>query len=250
MYKTAMTTQTYTLRNTDLLFNEDKQYVLKFRDIPQEEKPREKMTKFGPETLSVAELLAVLFNVGSKKEDVLTMSSRLLKEYGEKAILDQRNPQKLAESLDIPFTKACQMVASFELGRRFFQTPQTGKPDFLRTAKQVYDYLKDMANLPKEHLRGLYLNNHYRLIHDEVISIGSLTANIVHPREVFKPALEHSASAVILVHNHPSGIVTASDEDVQITKQIVEAGKVLGIPLLDHIIVAKDGFSSVRVDYN
>lgn len=245
-----MFTQTYTLTNTDLFLDQDKKYVLKFRDIPQEEKPREKMTKFGPETLSVSELLAVLFNVGSKKEDVLTMTNRLLKEYGEKAILDQRNPQKLADSLDIPLGKACQMVACFELGRRFFQTPAAGKPDFLRTAKQVYDYLKDMANLPKEHLRGLYLNNHYRLIHDEVISIGSLTANIVHPREVFKPALDHSASAVILVHNHPSGIVAASDEDVEITKQIVQAGKVLGIPLLDHIIVAKEGFSSVKVDYN
>lgn len=242
--------QTYTLTNTDLFLDEDKKYVLKFRDIPQEEKPREKMSKFGPETLSVAELLAVLFNVGSKKEDVLTMTSRLLREYGEKAILDQRNPQKLADTLDIPISKACQMVACFELGRRFFQTPTPGRPDFLRTAKQVHDYLKDMANLPKEHLRGLYLNNHYRLIHDEVISIGSLTANIVHPREVFKPALDHAASAVILVHNHPSGSTAPSEEDVEITKQIVQAGKVLGIPLLDHIIVAKDGFTSVKVDYN
>jgi len=245
-----MMTPTYTLTDTDLFLDQDKKYVLRFRDIPKEEKPREKLAKFGPETLSVAELLAVLFNVGTKKEDVLTMTNRLLREYGEKAILDQRNPVKLAESLDIPLNKANQMVACFELGRRFFTTPAAGRPEFLRTAKQVYDYLKDMANLPKEHLRGLYLNNHYRLIHDEVISIGSLTANIIHPREVFKPAIDHAASAVILVHNHPSGEVAPSEADVEITKQIVEAGKVLGIPLIDHIIVAKDNFGSVKVDYN
>jgi DNA repair protein RadC len=104
--------------------------------------------------------------------------------------------------------------------------------------------------LTKEHLRGIYLNNHYHLVHDEVISIGTLDANIIHPREVFKPAIEHSASALILVHNHPSGIATPSEADVLVTKQLIEAGKLLGILLLDHIIVTKDKFISIPVDYN
>jgi DNA repair protein RadC len=205
--------------------------------------------KYGPAALSLAELLTVLLNTGTKNEDVLAMSKRLLKEYGETAILTQKDPKKLSEALGIPLGKACQVVACFELGRRFFKTADGKRPLTLRTAGQVFEYLKDMRDLPKEHLRGLYLDNHYQLIHDEVISIGSLTSNIIHPREVFRPALEYSASAVILAHNHPSGIAKPSEADIAITRQIVEAGKILGINLLDHVIVTKAKFESIPVDY-
>ena len=136
------------------------------------------------------------------------------------------------------------------MGRRFFQDPGLGKPEFLRTAKQVFDYLHDMRTLPKEHLRGLYLDNRFRLVHDEVISIGGLDANLVHPREVFKPALDHGASAVILAHNHPSGSAEASDADRAVTAQLVEAGRILGIHVLDHIIIARHSFACVPADYS
>ena len=132
----------------------------------------------------------------------------------------------------------------------YLKLPMEEKPITIRTAAQVYAYLKDMQKLPKEHLRGLYLDSHYQLIHDEIISIGSLTSNIIHPREVFRPALEYSASAVILAHNHPSGIAKPSEADIMITRQIVEAGKILGISLLDHVVIAKDKFQSVSVEYN
>lgn len=233
-----------------ILDNIGKTYVLKLRDLPVEEKPREKLIKHGSTSLSVAELLAVILNVGTKKEDVLAMSRRLLKEYGDSVIINQKDPKKVSELLQIPIAKACQVVACFELGRRFFKTPDGGAPIVIRTANQVYDYLKDMRDLPKEHLRGLYLDSHYQLIHDEVISIGSLTSNIIHPREVFRPALEYSATALILAHNHPSGIVAPSEADIVITKQIVEAGKILGISLLDHVVITKTKFESVPVEYN
>lgn len=243
------TFNTYTLPDTNLILDaEEKQYVLRVKDLPQEEKPREKLVKYGPAALRVGELLAIVLGVGTKKEEVMQMAGRLLKEYGEKAILHEKNPKKIATALDIPLTKACQIVASLELGRRFFQR-KDGKPEYLRAAKQVYEYLKDMRALPKEHLRGLYLNTHYRLVHDEVISIGSLTANIIHPREVFKPALEHAASAIILAHNHPSGITKPSQADEEITGQLVEAGKILGISLLDHIIITENSFTSIKADY-
>ena len=151
--------------------------------------------------------------------------------------------------LGIPLGKACQLVACFELGRRFFKAADGKRPITLRTASQVHEYLKDMRDLPKEHLRGLYLDTHYQLIHDETISIGSLTSNIVHPREVFRPALEYSASAVILAHNHPSGVSKPSEADIAITKQIVEAGKILGIGVLDHIVITKTKFESIAVEY-
>ncbi|MDP2598790.1 MAG: DNA repair protein RadC [Candidatus Liptonbacteria bacterium] len=236
------------LRETDLVLDKERKYILKVRDLAQDERPREKLMKYGVSALSVGELMAIVLGVGTRKEEVLRMSNRLLKEYGEKTVVDQTDPKKIQEALGIPIAKSCQIVACFELGRRFFKTTN-GKPVFIRTAKQVFEYLKDMRELPKEHLRGMYLNSHYHLVHDEVISIGSLTANIIHPREVFKPALEHSASAVILAHNHPSGIATPSDADIEITKQLVGAGKILGVHLLDHIVVTKNKFTSIPVDY-
>jgi len=239
----------YLQTSGDLTLDEDKKYVLKLRDLPTDEKPREKLMKYGPQVLTLAELLAIVLNVGTKKEEVLAMSRRLLKEYGDSAVIHQKDPRKVQELLGIPLVKSCQLVACFELGRRFFKNADHRKPITIRTASQVYDYLKDMRDLPKEHLRGLYLDNHYRLIHDEVISIGSLTSNVIHPREVFRPALEYSASAVILAHNHPSGVAKASDADIAITEQIVKAGKILGIGLLDHVIIAKTKFGSIPVDY-
>src|ERR1700722_3505608 len=240
----------YAQTDTDLLLDgQDKKYVLRLRDLPEEDKPREKLIKHGPGVLSVAELLAIILNVGTKKEDVLAMSRRLLKEYGDSVIVNQKDPKKIQELLGIPLGKACQLVACFELGRRFFKVNDGRKPIIIRTASQVFQYLKDMRDLPKEHLRGLYLDSHYQLIHDELISIGTLTSNIVHPREVFRPALEYFAAALILEHNHPSGVSKPSDADLVITHQIIEAGKVLGISLLDHVIIAKNKYESIPGEY-
>ena len=247
---TGLRSGLYLQKTGDLLLdNQEKQYVRRLRDLPTEEKPREKLMKYGSAALSAVELLTIVLNTGTTKEGVLAMSRRLLKEYGESAIIYQKDPKKIKESLGIPLVKACQVVACFELGRRFFKTTDGKRPLTIRTASQVYEYLKDMRDLPKEHLRGLYLDSHYQLIHDEVISIGSLTSIIIHPREVFRPAIEYSASAVILAHNHPSGVPKPSEADVAITRQIVEAGKILGISLLDHVIVTKNKFESIQVEY-
>lgn len=245
----VLTRPKYSFKENDLfLDNEGKRYILKVKDMADEDKPRERLIKHGPEILSTQELLAVILNVGTRKEEVFAMSSRILKEYGEKSIASQTNARTLENELDIPLSKACQIIASFELGRRFYKY-FPGRCVTIRTAKQAYNHLKDMQHMPKEQLRGLYLNSRYRLIHDEVISVGTLTANIVHPREVFGPALEYSAAAVIVAHNHPSGSVKPTEEDIKTTKQLVHAGKVLGIDLLDHIIIAKNKFSSVPADY-
>jgi DNA repair protein RadC len=235
----------YTLTDTDVVVGEgDVRYVLRVRDLPLEDKPREKLLAVGPADLTHAELLAVLFGVGTRKEEVMSMAQRVLREYGERAIINEKNPARLAEALDIPLIKACQIVASFELGRRAFGQ-RAGKPLFVRTARQAYDHLKNIGYLQKEQLRGLYLNSRYEVIHEETISIGSLTANIVHPREVFKPALEYGATALIIAHNHPSGMPDPTKEDIQVTAQLNEAGKLLGITLLDHLIIANDEYISL-----
>jgi len=235
----------YKISDQNFVLNHGKQYkILAVRDLPNEEKPREKLVQNGVGALSSIELLAIVLGVGTKKEEVFSMASRLLREYGEKGIAYQKDPTIIERDLKIPQVKACQIVACFELGRRFYQKKPGGSIT-IRTAQQAYNYLKDMGHLNKEQFRGLYLNTHYQLIHDEVISIGTLDASIVQPREVFRPALEYSAAALIIAHNHPSGVLKASKADVEITNKLIAAGQILGIEVLDHIIIGKNKFASI-----
>lgn len=235
----------YKLNDNDVVLAEsDQPYILRVRDLPSAEKPREKMLSSGPHNLAVAELVAILLGVGTKKEEVMSMAQRILKDYGEKSIMNEINPQRLSDTLQIPIGKACQIVASFELGRRFFEK-RNGRPVFVRTTKQAFHHLKGMSDMKKEQLCGLYLNSRYQIIHQEVISVGSLTANIVHPREVFRPAMEYGAVGVIIAHNHPSGSLEPTYADLEATTQLVAAGKVLGIDLLDHLIIANTKYASI-----
>ena len=193
--------------------------------------------------------MAIVLGNGTKKEDVLAMSQKVVREYGDRILSKQLNAEEFAKELDIPLTKAMQIVAVSELGRRFYQK-NAGGLSVIRNTQDAYAYLRDMHNLPKEHVRGIYLNTHHQVIHDEVVSIGTVNSNLIHPREVFRPAIQYGAAAVIIAHNHPSGIMKASDSDIEVTKQLVAAGKVLGIHLIDHIIVSADTFISIDVDYN
>lgn len=227
----------------------EKQYILKVKDMPSYDKPREKMLRLGSSSLSLVDLLAVILVTGTKKDDVMSIAHRVVKEYGQNALSSSdKKPEILAQELDIPISKACQIIAAGEIGRRLFSKNLSGLAT-IRTPEDVYAYTVDMRTLPKEQLRGLYLDTHHKVIHDEVLSIGTINASMVHPREVFKPAIEYGAAAVVLVHNHPSGISTPSQSDIQITAQIVAAGKVLGISLLDHVVVTRDSFTSIPVEY-
>lgn len=247
--KTRISNRLYSLADTDLFLDlSERQYVLKIHDLPIQDRPREKLMKQGSETLSIQELVAIILNTGTKTEGVLDMSTRIVREYGEKSIISEKNPKKLSKELGIPIVKACQIVSCGEIGRRMYEKNISGFT-VIRNAKDAYDYLHDMHNLSKEHLRGLYLNSHNRIIHDEVISIGTINTNIVHPREVFRPAIEYSATAVVLAHNHPSNIATPSAEDIKITDQLVQAGKILGIHVLDHVIITKNSYMSVNAHY-
>lgn len=221
----------------------------KIKDLPKVERPREKLIEKGVENLKDSELLAIVLNTGIRKknyyEDVLELSSRILKEYGQKVIVNEKNVEKLMRELEIPTVKACQIVACFELGRRFFRKDE--EEIFIRESKDVYNYLKDkIANLKKEQFRGLYLNSRNKLIHDEIISLGTLTTNLVHPREVFQPAIQHSAAAIILAHNHPSGEPEPSGDDVKITQQLIKASEIMNIEILDHIIIGKNKYLSLK----
>lgn len=242
-------TKLYSLMDTDLFLDtSNRDYVQRVRDLPVEGKPRTKLIAQGPGSLTLAELLAVILNVGNQTEDVMEMSSRIIREYGEKSIISEKDAEQMSKELHIPITKAAQIVACGEIGRRFYEKNQSGL-SVIRNAKDVYEYLQDMRNLPKEHLRGLYLNSHNQVIHDEVISIGTINSNIIHAREVFRPALQYNAAAVVLAHNHPSNIATPSAQDLEITAQIVQAGKMLGIHILDHVIITKSTYVSINAQY-
>jgi DNA repair protein RadC len=188
--------KTYRLTDADMMLDET-EYVLRVKDLPGNERPREKMLVAGPAHLSQAELVAVLWGVGTRKEDVLAMARRTLQEYGERAVFSGK-PAELAQMLDIPLTKACQLIAAFELGRRAYGTRRTGQPLEVHTPRQAFAYFGSMGSSSKEQLHGLYLGSRHQVIYEEVISLGSLTSNIIHPREVFQPAVEHGAVAVII----------------------------------------------------
>lgn len=237
----------YQLQDHSRLTTDNGEYVLRVRDMDEADRPRERMMELGPGSLSVAELLAVVWGVGSRSEDVLVMARRTLKEYGERAISSELNPRRLSDAAGIPLTKACQIVASLELGRRYANP--VGRPVYIRNAKQAFSYFRSMAHSQKEQLRGLYLNSRYQVIHDEVISVGSLTASIIHPREVFRPAIERGAVALILAHNHPSAQLQPTMADIQITEQLMAAGELLGIEVLDHLVIVLNRFVSIKEEF-
>jgi len=216
--------------------------VIKIKELPHDEKPREKLRKFGPHALKNFELLAVILGRGTRREGVLELSRRLMKQYGKQAVFHEGDVEKLMGLFNISFVQACQVVACFELGRRLFSKE---REIFLRSPEEVYDYVKEMSLLKKECLRGLYLNTRNKLIKDEIISIGTLDRSISHPREIFSPAVLYSAASIILVHNHPSGDPTPSPEDIEFTKRIKEASRIMDIELLDHIIVGDGRFVSL-----
>jgi DNA repair protein RadC len=218
-------------------------YKLHIRDLPEEEKPREKLRKHGPAALKNYELMAVILGRGTKKEGILELAQRIMSQYGEQAAFSEGDVEKIEKALGLSPVQACQVVAAFELGKRLF-----GKQTdvFLRSPEEVFQYAKDLARLKKEHLRGLYLDTRNKLIRDEVIAIGTLNQSLSHPREVFHPAIESNAAAIILVHNHPSGDPSPSKDDIELTKQIYQASKILGIDILDHVIIGNERYFSLK----
>jgi DNA repair protein RadC len=211
--------------------------------------PREKLIAGSASDLSIAELLAIIFSTGFKKINVVELAESLMKEYGQSGLRDVHSVQEVQETTGLPPVKSCQLVAVMELGRRLFDDRNKHVSQrAIHSPNDVFERVSDMRDLRKEQLRGLYLNVRNHVIHEETISIGTTTANLVSPADVFRPALQYAAVGIIIVHNHPSGDPTPSDEDISITSKLVEAGNLLTVKLLDHVIVAKNDFISLS-DY-
>jgi len=216
------------------------------REFPRCEKPRERMIQRGPEALQDAELLAILLGSGMKGHNVLTLAKEILKRYPPR-VLAQLSWNELLKLKGIGPARACLIQASIELSRRALCIDQEIAPE-IRTPRDAVDLVSHLRSLKKEHFIVLCLNARNQVIAQETVSIGSVNASLVHPREVFQPAVARSAASVVLAHNHPSGDCTPSDDDFRLTKRLVRAGEILGIPVLDHVIISRKGFRSIRAD--
>ena len=212
-------------------------YQTMIRDMPREERPRERLRDYGPRYLSNAELIAILLRTGIQGENVLAMSNRLLAHFRGLDGLGRSTFAELCAERGLSEAKACQLMAALELGRRFISLAPQDRA-VINSPQDVANLLMaEMSALPQEHLRALLLNTRNQVLSTVEIYVGNVNSSIVRPAEVFRPAVRENAPSVIVVHNHPSGDPTPSPEDVAITRELVSAGKLLGIDLLDHIVI-------------
>lgn len=216
------------------------------RDLPKSERPRERLIKFGPEALSAQELLALIIGRGIPKKSVMNIAQELLARFGNIKAISQASIEALSEIKGIGLAKAAQIKACFELGKRQDLEPELKNYDIKNPQSVVKAIRASIKDKAKEHFKLILLDTRNKIIGISTISIGTLNASLVHPREIFKEAIIHNSASVVLAHNHPSGDPEPSEEDLTITERLVESGKILGIEVIDHIIIGKTNFSSFK----
>lgn len=216
------------------------------KNVPKNDRPRERMLEYGADHLSNQELLAILLGTGTKAESVMALSNRVLMHFEGLKLLHDATIEELTAIKGIGSAKGVQLLSAIELGKRMNQY----KPDVryvIRSPEDGANYvMEEMRSLRQEHFVVLFLDTKNQVIHRQTIFIGSLNASIVHPREVFREAVKRSAASIIVIHNHPSGDPTPSKEDIHVTRRLVDAGKMIGIELLDHLIIGDRKFVSLK----
>lgn len=215
--------------------------------LPIAEQPREKLMNQGVSYLSVSELLAILLRTGTKNSSALSLGNKIVSKCGDDLTeLHQMTLEELCSIEGIGESKACQILAAVELGKRMKQSTVMRKAKLSSPNDVVTFFSAELNESKVEKFIAVLLNTKNEVINWDVISIGSLNASIVHPREVFNRAIKRSAASLIVVHNHPSGHIDPSREDINITKRLFEAGQLIGIPLIDHIIIGRDKYYSFK----
>lgn len=216
------------------------------KDIPMEDRPRERLIKYGPEALSNSELLAIILRTGTKSETAIQMANRIINNPEGLNFLSVCTVQELIKIKGIGLAKVAQIKAVVELGKRI--RGYKGNDSYkINSPSDLADLvMEDMRHLKKEHLRVAFLNTKNIVIELKDLSIGSLSASVVHPREIYSEAIRKSSAAIIICHNHPSGDPTPSQEDLNITKRLFEVGKLVGIELLDHLVIGDGCYISLK----
>ena len=218
---------------------------LKIKDIPVFERPRERLEKFGEEALSNEELLSIILKTGTKDKSVKDLSLDILKKIDDISNLKTISINNLTSIKGIGKAKAVELIASIELGRRIFLTSNGEIKPTLKSSLDVFLYTKELFfDKKQEYFYCLYFDSKQRLIDKKLLFIGTINRSIVHPREIFKYAYILSACSIICLHNHPSGDVNPSVEDIKLTQALVEIGKIQGINVVDHIIISNNNYYS------
>lgn len=219
---------------------------LLIKDVPKDDRPRERLMKAGPEALSNQELMAILIGSGTRGNSALSLAIRVLKHFEGIYLLKDATINELTSIKGIGEAKAINLLAALEFGRRIHNFRVTDRY-VIRSPEDGANYIMDeLRHLKQEHFVCLYLDTKNTVIHRQTIFIGSLNASIVHPREVFREAVRRSAASIICAHNHPSGNPSPSQEDIQVTKRLCEAGKLVGIEILDHLVIGDRKYVSLK----
>ena len=218
---------------------------MRVKDLPLDDRPREKLMLRGAQNLTDAELLAILLRTGTKGMSVIAVAQSLINGQGNLAVLASKPLKILTQTSGIGKDKAATLVAAFEISRRILFQSKWFSEKKITSPKDIADiFIPLLKDELKEKFIVVCLNSANKIIKMETISIGSLNSSVVHPREIFKAAIENSSASIILIHNHPSGNPEPSNEDISITKKLVESGKILDIPVFDHLITAGNSYTS------
>ena len=224
----------------------DLQPKMMIRDVHIADRPRERLIRQGADSLSNQELIAILLRTGTKQESVLVLANRILSSFDKIQDLKHATIEEMMQVKGVGQAKAVQLLAAAELGKRLYRKHSDGRYT-IRSPEDAAAYLMtDMSSLNQEHFVVLFLNVKNEILHKQTIFIGSLNSSIVHPREVFREAVKRSAASIIVAHNHPSGNPSPSPEDIEVTKRLIEAGSIMGIELLDHVIIGDHKFLSLK----
>ena len=216
--------------------------MTRIKDMPLDSRPRELLMQHGAQKLTTPEILAIVIRTGNSRENALQLAERLYLSYPLHE-LSRSSVADLSGILGIGTAKACQILASIELGKRLLS--YESRPVFTRPSEAAFFLMPELSHLQQEHFKCLYLNRRNRLVHDRTLFIGTSGESLVDPATVFREALVRNASSIILAHNHPSGDPTPSRQDIEMTARISEAGTMLGIEIFDHIVIGHDSFISL-----
>jgi DNA repair protein RadC len=219
---------------------------MKMGELPAEERPRERMRALGVEALSMRELLALVIGSGSRGRGTLELADDLVSSFESARDLALASVERLCRISGMGVARASRVMAAIELGKRVLKSSRGDRKTVRCPADAAGMVMEDMMNLDREHFKVMLLDSKNAVISVETVSIGTVNASIVHPREVLKPALEKSATSIILVHNHPTGSVSPSREDILITRRFEKCGRILGIDVVDHIIVGDNNYVSMK----
>lgn len=221
-------------------------YHVTIHDMPSGERPRERLQHYGPEALSTAELMAILLRTGSQGENVLTLATRLLVKFGGLGGLARATFSELSAVKGMGQAKAAQLKAGLEIGRRLLIAAPDERPQISSPADAANLLMLEMGHLEQEHLRTLLLDTKNRVLASPTIYKGNVNTSVIRVAELFREAIRHNSTALIVAHNHPSGDPTPSPEDVHVTRQIAEAGRLLDVEVLDHLIIGRGRYVSLR----